>query len=250
MSMKTLLTEALNSSSAECSRIRKLILEVNSSTELTFTGKKNYIEKYQAELARFISGKQEEVKKAVETKIASMDAYYSTILKERNSNANYQTLLASQVQLLPSMIGNVSAEELKERLSMFEDDPFAISALKAAVQSVPRGTGSQINYLSMLDILPRDTRAEKKETLTKLAETVNNLLEEMNVKAAPAYSRNTNADTYAMVSGPSPIGSTLDYIDACNDDCTVYDRDKHFAKFRPTQDGENMSMAFNFNRLR
>lgn len=64
----------------------------------------------------------------------------------------------------------------------------------------------------------------------------------MIVRVAETAYIDTAGETIARdISRPAIISSTLDYIDACNDDCTIYDRNKMKVS------GFNPEEAFNFN---
>ncbi|MCR5775480.1 MAG: hypothetical protein K6G42_10390 [Lachnospiraceae bacterium] len=124
-------------------------------------------------------------------------------LSEKVGNIEYSSLLASTLSTLPYM-AEADKEVLKQRLSVFNDDPIAISAIK---QALP-GKGLEWN-----SVLPIDTRGSKQETVSKITKTVlthiSNVYDELGNRKA----------RHTMI--PAGIQSTLAYISTLNNDCTA-----------------------------
>lgn len=231
MSIKSIFTNALMETAKECDTQRARVWQVyqDYSPEPANATAKGI----QAQMDVYVSTKQTEVQQAADRQIRELEAFWEAQAKSRAIDANYQQSLATALQIIPAAINTASPADLKARLSAFSDDPLAIAALQGALASqggndkTHRINGMEYNY-----ILPTDTRQERKETLLRLTKTVVGLLEEMKiqVKMPPNYAvENVRLHDFRIISGPPPIQSTLDYIAACTDDCTVYDQTKHYS---------------------
>ena len=79
------------------------------------------------------------------------------------------------------------------------------------------------------EILPENMRGKRQNTIRSITNMVKGLIEEMQIKVGEnAYSATNAPETLKVdISYPALIGYTIDYITACNDDCTVYYPEKH-----------------------
>lgn len=171
---------------------------------------------------KYIEALQAQVNKTIQEKLLSMDRESEKELEQRNTDPNYQNLLLSNLKILPLIKDEAAYGELKKRLSIFQDDPVAIAAIRTALSS---NTGT--NKLLYTSCIPEDTRTSKKERLVKLENTVCGLLDEMKIKINNRVFEQGDSVSERDVSKVPIISATLDYMAACNDDCTVYDINKH-----------------------
>ena len=126
--------------------------------------------------------------------------------RRRMKDIDYQQSLINTIQLLP-FIADCSESELKERLSSFADDGVAIAALKKAASDNPNLSYEQ--RLRLAAALPTDSRGQRQATLEKLRDSVIRQIDEVyNGLSTPVEAKG--------------FDSMLAYVDACNDECTVF----------------------------
>lgn len=244
MTIKNSFIKILTNAFKRSTETREEILRICGDGNLTEEGKRNSVEKMQKELRDYILSEKAKVTEIVSDRVKNLDAYEAAVLKEKNTDVKYQSLLSNTLQILPVAVKRADPQDLKERLKMFSDDPVAISAIKETLESSMNGH----ERLAYMGVIPTDSRGQKRKTIAKLSETMINLLDGMNISVQDrAYAENVDLNLYT-VSSPAPINATIDYINACDEDCTVYDREKHYTSIQ----SEEPSTAFNFgfNRLR
>lgn len=222
MSIKTEFRAYLEGAEKETISLRETIKNVCTDPAYTTEGKKEKCNAMLEKHKRYLDELKRHIIITVQEKLSAMDQETEKDLAKRNSDLKYQNLLVSNLKILPLIKGGVSYEELKKRLSVFQDDPFAISALKAAISE-----SKDIEKMCYIPCLPEDTRETKKEQLKKLESTLCELLDEMSLRINSSAFEECGTGIERDISKIPIISSTLDYISACNADCTVYDLDRH-----------------------
>lgn len=219
MSIKTEFISILESTAKKGNDIRNQALRACQNPGLSYVGKQESIDRLQAEMKRYIDLQKEKVTKTVDTKIKSMEAYAEMIQRERDKDPAYQSLLATTLSLLPAL-ADAPAEDLKKRLAPFDEDPLARRAIAAALRNAADG---KKGYLSMpnMDVLPAYTLPDKVERLNKLKSTMFSQLENMQFKVEKwAFERDVVTEQH--INRLPFYDATIEYMKACNDDCTEY----------------------------
>ena len=226
MSIKTTYISYLKSTKERSEKAREKIVNICISDKYTESEKRRQSEEILIELSKNLSTIKDLVEKDAKIKIESLDKEEQEALKRKNSNIEYQMSLNAAMLTLPLVLENVSTEDLKKRLVIFEDDPIAIEALRKAANIDP----ANFELVGKLDeILPENMRGKRQNTIRSITNMVKGLIEEMQIKVGEnAYSATNAPETLKVdISYPALIGYTIDYITACNDDCTVYYPEKH-----------------------
>lgn len=234
MSIKNEFKSILKGAETKNLELAKKIKEICLSKTYTGEGKRKKVKELTEEMQRYIAAQQNQVVKMADEKIEQLEKEERANLDARYNNPTYQGTLKNTLGIIQYISGEGDQErnELTRRLLMFQDDPVAIAAIKGAIGK----------NRALFGCIPEDNRGKRQEQLAKLKNTMVNLLEEMIVRVAETAYVDTAGETIARdISRPAIISSTLDYIDACNDDCTIYDRNK------TKVGGANTGMAFDFN---
>lgn len=220
-SYKSYLRDTLLEADKETVLTRDKIKQTCGFVDYSAQGKKKKCSELLKKHNEYLEKKIRAVEGEKTKKLSDMEAAAKKELEHKNTDPDYQSILASTLNILP-LLGEVSDEEIMERLLIFQDDPFAISALKAVV--MPKDGTTRMRLMACI---PDDTRSEKRERLIKTTNTVMRLLDQMKLRInEPVYNYNAVDDGEDIInrniSKMPVICSTLDYIDACNDDCTEY----------------------------
>lgn len=178
---------------------------------LTTAGKEAEVKKLQEDLGAYLDNVEESVKKSASDIIRRIDEEERRSLQEKVGNADYAALLANTIAILPMVIKNADHEELRERLSIFTNDPIAIAAISNKFDEVCAG----LDRMNFWDVIPKDTRGTRQEILRTL---INTFCDELHRVCNSLQLRGERYD----LSLPAIIQSTIDYVECCNDDCTEY----------------------------
>lgn len=238
MSIKLELKGYLQGAEKTTINLRKKLKSICENSAYSEEGKKQECNNILDKHYQYIDALKEQVSKTVEEKITSMDFENEKELAKRNKDKNYQSILLYNLKMLPLMKDGVSAEELKKRLSIFQDDPFAISALKSALSEC-----SGMDRMLYISCIPEDTRANKKARLSDIGNTICGLLDRMKIEIKERAFENGFSIERDIARTPY-VYATLDYLDACNDDCTVYDANKHAISNTPRETITNFNFGF------
>lgn len=201
--------------------------------ELSDTGKENEVIKLQADLWGYLGKVDEAIKARAEEITQHIDTQEAEGLKQKAGNAEYATLLANTLAILPAVLDDCDRSELRNRLAIFENDPVAISAIKRIItEHKPGLDGMAYDY-----ILPKDRRGVRQNTLRQLVDTFSNELHRVH-DAMQLRGRGYDGSL------PASIRSTIEYVEGCNDDCTEY------LTIEETKDAPTGVFDFGFRRVR
>ncbi len=250
MGIKKDFTRILKESAQKSDEAQKQIVGICTSSDYTESGKRNAAASIQKDMNAYLDRQRAAVNKAVQSKCEGLEAFEDLQLRKKNEDKEYQSLLASTLAILPEIAINADPEDLKNRLAPFADDPTAISAIKSvlekttAEQAEPgRKTLAMVNSY----VIPENNRGKKAMQLQKLQKTMLDHLDNMTVNVGEkAFTSDDNSTVYGSVRGGSIISATLDYIAACNDDCTEFSGEQQQAGQSDPGGGFN----FGFSHIR
>lgn len=184
---------------------------IYQSEVLTTAGKESEVKRLQDDLGAYLNKVGDSVKKRASEIMQRIDEEERRSLQEKVGNADYAALLANTIAILPMVIKNADHEELRERLSIFTNDPIAIAAISNKFDEVCGG----FDRMNFYDIIPKDMRGTRQQTLREL---INTFRDEINRVYNSLRFRGERYD----LSLPASIQSTINYVECCNDDCTEY----------------------------
>ena len=201
---------------------REQIIKTMNSDVYTVAGKRQKVQKIVDEQKAVTSKFKEQVQKTVADKVHFLDAEEKDRLERRYADMGYRTALANSLNILKMCGDSVAPDDIREMLKMFDDDPMAIAAIKKTVEDFAGKGGDALRYM---DAIPTDNRGKRQATLRKLENTMNTLLDGLTLEM-PAHGLDEQGlqDTFTPRDIPEPvaINSTIDYMNQCNEDCTVW----------------------------
>ena len=204
MSYKTTLKTTLERLAQDYEKEVKATEMIYHDPELTEAGINTRVKANQARFLERWTPIMQDIQTMAESIIKAETAKEEKALAEKVGNAEYSSLLASTLAILPHVEG-VDKTVLKQRLSVFKGDPLAIEAIK---QALP-GKGLEWAF-----VLPTDKRGERQRTVTEITATT--------LKHIHAIEADLGQREHKKISIPAGIESTLSYISGLNDDCTEY----------------------------
>ena len=222
MSIKNDFISALASAQKGYSERREKIIRTMNNDIYTVAGKRQEVQKIVDE-QKYVTGIfKEQVKKTVADKVHFLDAEEKDRLERRYADMSYRTALASSLDILKMCGDSVAPDDIREMLKMFFDDPMAIASIKKTVEEFAGKGGDALRYM---DAIPADNRGKRQETLRKLENTMYDLLDGLTLEMPPhGLDEQGLQDTFTPRDIPAPvaINSTIDYMNRCNEDCTVF----------------------------
>lgn len=202
----------------------QLIDNIYERVELSTAGKEQEAEKLRADKWAYWSRVENEITETAASIAEKANSEEAAELSRKAHSGDYAAVLSHTIEMLPHVLneGDIDTNILKERLEMFENDPFAIACIKSVLDScAEKATEKGGSMFGAFVALPADHRGEKAETVTKLVNTVS-------AHIRKAFENMTRGGEH-NISLPAEIRSTLDYVEHCNDDCTEYDEAARWA---------------------
>lgn len=201
---------------------REQIIKTMNSDVYTVAGKRQKVQKIVNEQKAVTDKFKEQVQKTVADKVHFLDAEEKDRLEKRYADMGYRTALANSLNILKMCGDSVAPDDIREMLKMFFDDPMAIASIKKTVEEFAGKGGDALRYM---DAIPADNRGKRQETLRKLEKTMYDLLDGLTLEM-PSHGLDEQGlrDTFTAHDIPEPvaINSTVDYMNRCNDDCTIF----------------------------
>ncbi len=219
MSIKSKTIEIVKFTTEEYKKAADQIAAINEDTMLSTVGKykkgKNVEEAFTQSIDSAIQGyspMMREAASAAEEREARQQA-------EKINNAEYQMALSAALQQIPYTIGAVSDLEMRERLSMFENDSFAIKAISKTLQSA--GYPGQID-----SILPIDKKGMAKEIILAVEDWTRHYVNTARTKLQTASGIVTmprmDISRFKDEGFIFQIESYAAYLEGLSDDCTSF----------------------------
>ena len=201
---------------------REKIIQTMNSDAYTVAGKRQKVQKIVDE-QKAVTGKfKEQVKKTVADRVHFLDAEEKDRLQRRYADMSYRTALANSLDILKMCGDSVAPEDIREMLKMFDNDPMAITSIRKTIEEFAGKGGDALRYM---DAIPADNRGKRQATLRKLENTMYDLLDGLTLEM-PLHGLDEQGlqDTFTPRDIPAPvaINSTIDYMNRCNEDCTVF----------------------------
>lgn len=242
MSLKSDFTAILQVCSNSYLSQREKIVKAMNNKDFSVTGKRHAVNNMIDAHNDIINRNRANIIEAVSRKVNALDTEEKEDLQNRYRDVNYRMALANTLDVLGLCAGNVVPEDMAALLSMFENDPMAITSIKKTIGEYSKNAGQ--NMFSYAGIVPADNRGKRQERLKKVERTILNELDSLTL-SIPTHGldEETAKDTFDAHEIPtqpimSEISSTIGYMSQCNDDLTVYTPE-------PAQPGIDLKSAYN-----
>lgn len=201
---------------------RKQIIDTMNSDVYTVAGKRQKVQKIVDEQKAITAKFKAEVESRVADKVRTLDAEERERQEHRYKDMSYRTALSNSLDILKLCGNTLKSGDVREMLKMFEDDPVAIAAIKKTFDAVAGKDGDALRFA---DAIPEDNRGQRQARLRKLENTMYNLLDGLTLEM-PSHGLDEqglqNKFTERDIPEPVVINSTIDYMNQCNEDCTVW----------------------------
>lgn len=187
------------------------------------------IEQYHNDIITIVTPVLESIKNNIE----SITDEENKILLKKRASSDYAVTLDSTVNILADNAKNLSDDDIKATVSIFNNDPLAVQAIKKAL----KGSGKDW-------ILPEDTRGTRQEYLKKTEVSLRSAVEML---ASVTYNEegftgSTKVNDF-YISNQALVMFDMAFVESLNDDCTGK---RHEQSEKP----ENTDFGFDFTRIR
>lgn len=225
MSMKTSFTIDMNHAANSYSSCRDEIIKAMNNKDYSVSGKKNAIQNIIGRHNDLVNRYRADIIKAVTDKVSFLDGDEKETLQRRYRDTSYRAALSNTLDVLKLCAGTVAPDDMAAMLSMFENDPMAITAIQKTIENYAREAGQ--NQFSYTGVIPADNRGKRQERLRKLETTLLHELDGLTLEMpAHGLDEETAKDTFDPHEIPMQIvlevNSTIDYMNHCNPDLTEY----------------------------
>lgn len=191
--------------------------------DLSPDGKERKIEAVRADLWEYLIRANAEIDEWGQEIIKKIDNDETYQLEKKTNNVEYASLLANTVAILPMAVDLCEVDVLKERLSVFENDPVAIAAIKTALsvkytdKDAKPGRISDDYGRSFYNsfFIPEDNRGMRQEHLRMVLDSVSKYINTVNESIKGSQKSGGFSNT-AVLEG------AISFLERCNDDCTAH----------------------------